>query len=79
MECNSIRSEYKWDKLGFGCSVSHSRKGREGLSLPGACSSPARRRAGGGGCPVVPSQLTEKDAGGWVVAAARRGNRRGMG
>jgi hypothetical protein len=42
MDCNSIRSQYNWDKLGFGCSVSHSRKGREGLSLPGGCSSPAK-------------------------------------
>jgi hypothetical protein len=30
-------------KLGFGCSVSHSRKGVEGVRIPGECSSPVKR------------------------------------
>jgi hypothetical protein len=34
---------------GFGCFVSHSRNGREGVGVPGGCSSPAKLSAPGVG------------------------------
>lgn len=52
----------KWPNtfgLGFGCSASLSRKGREGVGMPGGCSSSAKRPpqpsvgGGGGGLSVV--------------------------
>jgi hypothetical protein len=40
-ETDPIRSDYKYLKLGSGCSVSHSRNGK-GLGVPVRCSSPAK-------------------------------------
>jgi hypothetical protein len=75
--CNEIGSEHELLRLGFGCSVSHSRNGREEkrVGVPSGCSSPKKTTddflAPGGG--------TRPGRRRWSARERERGSRKGTG